>query len=71
MTPIGKARTHVEGDDVTVITWGRRKRLTWRALARWGFERWAVLSPDVIHDGRAFTGLDLAGLRDELRAVTS
>lgn len=58
-------------EHVTLVTWGVRKRLTWRALAAWGFERWAVLSPNVLQDGTAFTGLDLPALRAELRAVTA
>jgi len=55
-----------------VNSWGQRIRVTDAFVDRYCFDAYAVVSADVVaDDGRAFSGLDLAGLRAALAEVTA
>jgi hypothetical protein len=56
---------------LTVVTWGRLQELTWSFWDRYCEEAYCVLSPDLLHDGRAPSGFDLDALRADLALVTA
>jgi hypothetical protein len=55
------------------VTWGALKPMTWQFFVTYMDEAFAVLSPDWINTklGRSPSGFDLAGLEQDLKAVTS
>lgn len=61
----------LEGSNL-VNSWGQRIRVSDAFVARYCFDAYAVVSGDAVTpNGRAFSGLDLAGLDDALRSVTA
>ena len=53
-------------------SWGLRKRLVQEMTSRYCFDAYAVVSETACAEGgRAYSGLDLAGLDDALRSVTA
>jgi hypothetical protein len=55
-----------------VNSWGQRIRVTTAFVQRYCFDVYAVVSVDsVMPGGRAFSGLDVGGLREALAAVTA
>jgi hypothetical protein len=59
----------LQGD--TCNTWGKRVLVTPGFVARYCWEAWAVVSSRGMRDGRAFSGLDHAGLMRAVAAVTA
>jgi hypothetical protein len=61
----------LEGSNL-VNSWGQRIRVSDAFVAHYCFDAYAVVSGDAVTpNGRAFSGLDLAGLDDALRSVTA
>jgi hypothetical protein len=56
---------------LTVVTWGRLKRMTWSFWDRYCDEAYALLSQDFLEAGRAPNGFDLRALEQDLRLVTA
>lgn len=56
-------------DGLVVISWGNEMRVSWRWLAAYCDEAWAVLSEDWIAAGRAPSGFDLDALHADLAAI--
>lgn len=69
----GRAGNHLVwkfGDEVN--TWGFDVLITPEFIERYAYDAYAVVSADAVKpDGRAFSGLDLAGLDEALRSVTA
>lgn len=60
----------LEGSNL-VNSWGQRIRVSDEFVARYCFDAYAVVSKRVLQlGGRAFSGLDLAGMSDALNSVT-
>ena len=70
----GNAGGHLvwcEGSNL-VNSWGQRIRVEDEFVARYCFDAYAVVSEDACRaDGRAFSGLDLAGLDEAIKSVTA
>jgi hypothetical protein len=56
---------------LTVVTWGRLKRMTWSFCDRYCDEAYCILSNDFLAEGRAPNGFDLAALKADLALVTA
>ena len=57
-------------DFIYVVTWGIRKRVTWKFWKAYCTEAYAVISEEFIVDGKAPNGFDLATLKQQLAGVT-
>ena len=55
--------------DLTVVTWGAKKRMSWGFLKRYCEEAYAIISEDFFADGKAPNGFDLATLQADLLAL--
>ena len=61
-----------DADGLTCITWGAKKRMTWKFFAAYCDEAYAPLSPDWIGaNGLDPAGLDLVALQTDLQAVAA
>ncbi|MFL5953337.1 MAG: hypothetical protein ACJ76I_04420 [Gaiellaceae bacterium] len=58
-------------EGLTVVTWGRLKRMTWSFWDRYCDEAYCILSEDFLDEGRAPNGFDLAALKADLALVTA
>jgi hypothetical protein len=59
-------------DGVQVVTWGALKQVTWRFLAAYADEPFAVLSSDLLNgSGKCPAGFDLPTLQTDLQAVSA
>lgn len=58
-------------EGLTVVTWGRLKRMTWRFWERYVDEAYCLLSPDFLRRNKAPNGFDLAALKMDLALVTA
>lgn len=56
---------------VVVVTWGALKLMTWRFLAHYCDEAYAILSPDLLNAGKSPDGFDLATLNHDLHALAA
>ena len=61
-----------DAHELTVVTWGSLKKMTWAFWDRYVDECYALLSVDFLDEGgEAPNGFDLAALKADLRLVTS
>jgi hypothetical protein len=60
-----------DAEGLTVVTWGRLKRMTWAFWARYVDEAYCLLSPDFVRRGHAPNGFDLEALRADLALITA
>ena len=58
-------------NDLTVVTWGAVKLMTWAFWDRYVDEAYCILSPDYLKAGEAPNGFDLATLQEDLALVTA
>lgn len=54
---------------LTVVTWGRQKRMTWKFWSAYCEEAYAVLSPDFLTSGKSPYGFDVVALQADLAKV--
>lgn len=52
-----------------VVTWGRVQKVTASFLTKYCDEAWAILSPEMLKDGKSPEGFDLAQLTKDLKAL--
>lgn len=63
--------TDYDDDGLICITWGQRKRMTWRWFSAYCDEAYALLSPDwVTGDSPAPSGFDLKQLQSDLAVLS-
>ena len=60
-----------DADGVTIVTWGRLKRVTWSFWDRYVDESYCIISNDFLEHGNAPNGFDLAALEADLALVTA
>ena len=61
-----------DADGVHVVTWGQLMPVSWKFLAAYADEPYAILSPDILGvDGKCPVGFDLETLRKDLAYVRS
>lgn len=53
------------------VTWGRIQRMTTQFYKNYCDEAWAILSPEMIKDGKSLEGFNLAQLQVDLKVVIS
>jgi hypothetical protein len=60
-----------DSESLTVVTWGRLKRMTWSFWDRYVDECYCILSKDFLDAGKAPNGVYLAALEADLALVTA
>jgi hypothetical protein len=55
--------------DLTVVTWGELKKMTWGFFDRYTDESYAILSQDFINGGKAPNAIDWASLQADLNKI--
>jgi hypothetical protein len=60
-----------DADGLTIVTWGKPKRMTWAFWARYVEEAYCLLSSDFLAQGRSPDGFDLEALKADLALITS
>jgi len=59
-----------DGADITIVTWGHIKKMTWAFYEAYSDEAWAVLSPDWFKEGRSPRyGFDIDTLAMEIDRI--
>jgi hypothetical protein len=56
--------------DLVCVTWGRLQQMTRKFYETYCDEAWAILSPEMLKDGKSLEGFDLNQLQNDLSEVT-
>ncbi|HVS73101.1 MAG TPA: hypothetical protein VHQ47_17735 [Phycisphaerae bacterium] len=59
-----------DAEGLTIVTWGQTKRMTWNFWTAYCDESYAILSADMLVEGKSPAGIDAAQLAADLKAVT-
>ncbi|MGD0152272.1 MAG: hypothetical protein ABSC17_00710 [Thermacetogeniaceae bacterium] len=62
--PLVAKRTYLE-----CVTWGRTQMMTLQFFKKYCDEAWAILSPEMLKDGKSLEGFDLDQLSNDLKAL--
>jgi hypothetical protein len=57
--------------NLVVVTWGRLQQMTPQFYKRYCDEVWAILSPEMLVNGKSMEGFDLAALQADQQALTA
>lgn len=60
-----------DSNGLTVVTWGKLKRMTWAFLDAYCDESYCIISPDFVTDKtKAANGFDLTALQEDLKSIS-